>query len=47
MTHFRRAIAGAEVFASSSDQPVQEHIDLSELMLAHIRTEMECGHPWW
>lgn len=44
VTHFRRTIDGAEVFASSSDQPVQEHIDLSELMLAHIRTELECGH---
>jgi transcription termination factor Rho len=43
VTHFRRAIAGAEVFASSSDQPVQEHIDLCEMMLAHIRTELECG----
>jgi transcription termination factor Rho len=43
VTHFRRAVAGAEVFASSSDQPVQEHVDLSELMLAHIRTELECG----
>jgi transcription termination factor Rho len=43
VTHFRRAIAGAEVFASSSDQPVKEHIDLSEMMLAHIRTELECG----
>jgi transcription termination factor Rho len=44
VTHFRRTIAGAEVFASSSDQPVKEHIDLSELMLDHIRTELECGH---
>jgi transcription termination factor Rho len=43
VTHFRRAIAGVEVFASSSDQPVQEHVELSELMLAHIRTELECG----
>ncbi len=43
VTHFRRAIAGAEVFASSSDQPVEEHVELSELMLAHIRTELECG----
>jgi transcription termination factor Rho len=42
VTHFRRATA-AEVFASSSDQPVQEHVELSELMLAHIRTELECG----
>ncbi len=44
VTHLRRAIPGAEVFASSSDQPVQEHVELSELMLAHIRTELECGH---
>jgi transcription termination factor Rho len=43
VTQFRRTIAGAEVFASSSDQPVQEHVELSELMLAHIRTELECG----
>ena len=43
VTHLRRALTGAEVFASSSDQPVQEHIDLSELMLAHIRLELECG----
>jgi transcription termination factor Rho len=43
VTHFRRAVAGAEVFASSSDQPVREHVELSELMLAHSRTELECG----
>jgi transcription termination factor Rho len=43
VTHFRRAIAGAELFASSSDQPVREHVELSELMLAHNRTELECG----
>jgi transcription termination factor Rho len=43
VTHFRRTIAGAEVFASSSDQPVREHVELTELMLAHIRTELECG----
>jgi transcription termination factor Rho len=44
VTHFRRAIPGAEVFASSNDQPVREHTELSELMLTHIRTELECGH---
>jgi transcription termination factor Rho len=43
VTHFRRTIAGAEVFASSSDQPLEEHINLSELMLGHIRAELECG----
>jgi len=44
VTHFRRALAGVEVFASSSDQPLEAHIELSELILAHIRTELECGH---
>ncbi len=43
VTHFRR-IADAEVFASSADQSLGEHVALSELMLAHIRTELECGH---
>lgn len=43
VTHFRRTLPAAEVFASSSDQPVREHTELSELMLAHIRTELECG----
>lgn len=43
VTHLRRTLPGAEVFASSSDQPLQEHLDLSEWMLAHIRTELECG----
>lgn len=43
VTHFRRAIAGVEVFASSSDRPVREHVELTELLLAHIRTELECG----
>jgi transcription termination factor Rho len=44
VTFFRRALPGAEVFASSADQRLQEHIDLAEWMLAHIRTELECGH---
>lgn len=43
VTHFRRTLPGAEVFASSSDRPIREHTELSELMLAHIRTELECG----
>jgi transcription termination factor Rho len=42
VTFFRRA-AGAEVIASSSDRPTQEHMALMELMLAHIRVELECG----
>ena len=43
VTHFRRAL-DAEVFASSSDQSAAEHVALAELMLAHIRTELEAGH---
>lgn len=43
VTFFRRAVQ-AEVIASSSDQSVREHVTLSELMMAHIRTELECGH---
>ncbi len=42
VTFFRRGV-DAEVLASSSDQSVQEHVDLAELTLAHIRTELECG----
>ncbi len=43
LTYFRRTVS-AEVFASSSDQSPSEHIALAELMLAHIRTELECGN---
>jgi transcription termination factor Rho len=43
VTFFRRTV-DAEVIASSSDQKLKEHIELSELMLAHIRTELECGY---
>jgi transcription termination factor Rho len=42
VTTFRRAVK-AEVFASSNDQTVAEHVELTELTLAHIRTELECG----
>jgi len=42
VTYFRRTVH-AEVFASSSDQKLQEHVALGELMLAHVRVELECG----
>ena len=42
VTFFQRAV-DAEVFASSSDRRLSEHVGLAELMLAHIRTELECG----
>jgi len=43
LTYFRRTVS-AEVFASSSDQSPAEHTALAELLLAHIRTELECGN---
>jgi len=42
VTHFRRNTQ-AQVLASSSDQPLESHISLVELVLAHIRCELECG----
>lgn len=42
VTHFRRTVQ-AEVFASSNDQGLQEHVALVELTMAHIRAELECG----
>ncbi len=42
VTSFKRSV-DAEVFSSSSDQTIPEHIELAELTLAHIRTELECG----
>ena len=43
LTYFRRTVA-AEVFASSSDQAPAQHTALAELLLAHIRVELECGN---
>ncbi len=42
VTHFRRAV-DAEVLASSNDQSIDDHVELAELALAHIRIELECG----
>ena len=42
VTDFQRSVE-AEVLSSSSDQSMQEHVDLAELTLAHIRTDLECG----
>jgi transcription termination factor Rho len=42
VTQFRRAV-DAQVLASSNDQSVQEHVELAEMAMAHIRVEMECG----
>lgn len=42
VTHFKRRVK-AEVFASSSDQRISDHVYLSELIMDYIRTELECG----
>jgi len=44
VTHFRRSVEGAEVVSSTSDHTADEHAELAELMLAHVQTELECGH---
>jgi transcription termination factor Rho len=44
VTHFRRACPGVEIVASTSDHVADEHCELAELMLAHVTTELECGH---
>ena len=41
VTFFKRGV-DAEVIASSSDRTIAEHISLTELVLAHIRIELEC-----
>jgi len=43
VTQFRRSVK-AEVLASSSDQTTKDHVELTELLLAHIRTDLECSH---
>ena len=41
VTHFRRAV-DAEVLASSNDETVAEHTEMTELVMAHVRAELEC-----
>lgn len=43
VTHFRRSAEGAEVVFSTSDHSADQHVELAELMLAHVQTELECG----
>ncbi len=43
VTHFRRSVK-ADVYASTNDQPYQEHVDLTRMVLAHVQVELECGH---
>ena len=43
VTQFRRTAKCAEVIASTSDQSIDEHVELAELMLCHVQVELECG----
>jgi len=43
VTHFKRAVEGAEIVASTSDHTADEHAELAELILNHVQTELECG----
>ena len=43
VTQFRRTAKCAEVIASTSDQTIEEHVELAELVLSHVQTELECG----
>ena len=42
VTYFKREV-NATVIASTIDQDSKQHLELSELMLANIRCELECG----
>jgi transcription termination factor Rho len=42
VTHMRRTL-NAEVIASSNDRGTEDHIILAELVLAHVRCELESG----
>ncbi len=43
VTGFRRSGGNAEIIASTSDHTADDHIELAEMVLAHIQTELECG----
>ncbi|MBN2589241.1 MAG: transcription termination factor Rho [Sedimentisphaerales bacterium] len=43
VTSFRRAAGNAEIIASTSDHSADEHVELCEMILNHVQTELECG----
>lgn len=43
VTHWRRSILRGEVFASSSDQSIQSHINVSQMVLERSRRLVELG----
>src|SRR6266481_5839521 len=42
VTHFRRKVS-AEVLASSSDQSLEDHVQLATMCMAKVRCELTCG----
>jgi transcription termination factor Rho len=42
VTHFRRSVK-AEVLASSSDQSLEDHVQLATMCMAKVRCELTCG----
>jgi len=42
VTHFRRTVA-AEVLASSSDQSLEDHVQLASMCMAKARCDVTCG----
>ncbi len=43
VTHWRRSLVRGEVFASSSDQSIQSHIQISEMVMERARRLVELG----
>ena len=43
VTEFRRALPGAEIFASSNDKGIREHCRIAELCINHAKRLVECG----
>jgi transcription termination factor Rho len=43
VTQLKRAIPGATVVASSIDQSINDHVELAEILLAYIKTQLECN----
>ena len=42
VTHFSRSVK-ADVFASTNDQPYQDHVGITQMMMSHAQVELECG----
>ena len=43
VTEFRRALPGAEIFASSNDSGIREHCRMAEMCISYAKRLMECG----